>query len=154
MVQAALDGKVDVVVALTEGLVASIAKGSPLRLLGTYVVCASIVCASCVCVCVLVRCLLSGPTHSRLARSHGSLPQQSPLCWAVVSGAQSSLQALDDLKGRTIAISRYGSGSHLMACVLALQRGWDPAKDLTFHVAGDFASLRNAVNSGQADAFM
>lgn len=38
MVQAAMDGKVDVIVALTEGLVASIAKGSDLRLLGTYVV--------------------------------------------------------------------------------------------------------------------
>ncbi len=42
MIQMALDGKVDVVVALTEGLVASIVKGAPLRLLGTYVVCCHI----------------------------------------------------------------------------------------------------------------
>ena len=39
MVQAAHEDKVDVIIALTEGLVASIAKGSDLRLLGTYVVC-------------------------------------------------------------------------------------------------------------------
>lgn len=116
IVQATLEDRVDIAIALTEGLVASIAKGSPLRLLGTYV--------------------------------------QSPLCWAVVAGAQSTLQALDDLKGKVIAISRYGSGSHLMACVLALQRGWNPTTDLTFYVAGDFASLRRAVNSGDADAFM
>lgn len=44
MVQAALSGRVDVVVALTEGLVASIAAGSDLRLLGTYVVKLTVAC--------------------------------------------------------------------------------------------------------------
>lgn len=116
MIQAAAENRVDVIVALTEGLVASIAKGSDLRLLGTYV--------------------------------------SSPLCWAVVSGAHTAIQSIDDLRGGTIAISRYGSGSHLMACVLAVQRGWDPSTDLKFVVAGDFKSLRAAVNNGTADAFM
>ena len=80
--------------------------------------------------------------------------QGTPLCWAVVSGAASAITSVDGLKGKTFAISRLGSGSHLMACVLAVQRGWNPAKDLKFVVAGDFKSLRDAVNSGLADAFM
>ena len=38
MVAAAKTGELDLIIALTEGLVADIAKGSDLRLLGTYVV--------------------------------------------------------------------------------------------------------------------
>ena len=41
-----------------------------------------------------------------------------------------------------------------MACVLAVQRGWDPKSDIKFTVVGDFKNLRDAVNSGTADAFM
>ena len=38
MINAAKEGQVDLIIALTEGLVADIASGSNLRLLGTYVV--------------------------------------------------------------------------------------------------------------------
>ena len=41
----------------------------------------------------------------------------SPLCWAVSVGAN-ALSTIDDLRGKTFGISRYGSGSHLMALVL------------------------------------
>ena len=41
-----------------------------------------------------------------------------------------------------------------MACVLAVQRGWNPATDIKFNIIGDFKSLRQAVNTGAADVFM
>eukprot|EP00053_Salpingoeca_punica_P012625 m.113208 g.113208 ORF g.113208 m.113208 type:complete len:844 (+) comp15994_c2_seq2:1106-3637(+) len=114
MIQALKDGRVDLIIALTEGLVADIAKGSDLRLVGTYV--------------------------------------QSPLCWAVSTGATSSIQTLADLEGKTFGVSRMGSGSHLMALVLATQRGWE--RPPQFKVVGSFENLRNSVNSGETDAFM
>eukprot|EP00052_Salpingoeca_macrocollata_P014618 m.115173 g.115173 ORF g.115173 m.115173 type:complete len:659 (-) comp19381_c0_seq4:28-2004(-) len=116
MIQALKDDKVDVIVALTEGLVADIAKGSDLRLLGTYV--------------------------------------NTPLCWAISTGAQSAIHDTDDLAaGKTFAISRYGSGSHLMALVLATQRGWTEQPP-QFKVVGNFQQLRDSVNSGDTDCFM
>ena len=39
MIKAAKSGELDLIVALTEGIVADIATGSDIRLLGTYVVC-------------------------------------------------------------------------------------------------------------------
>jgi sulfonate transport system substrate-binding protein len=78
---------------------------------------------------------------------------QSSLCWAVSCGPQcdgAALQSsLDTLKGKTWAISRFGSGSHLMAYVLAQSRGWDTradAGDVKFHVAGDIHGLIKAVS--------
>ncbi len=59
MIQAATEGKVDVIVALTEGLVASIAKGSDLRLLGTYVVSVRTACVIDIC--------RSAPSHTLLS---------------------------------------------------------------------------------------
>ena len=46
-------------------------------------------------------------------------------CWAVSVGANAAYSTIDDLRGKTFGISRYGSGSHLMALVLAQRRGWD-----------------------------
>ncbi len=48
-----------------------------------------------------------------------SMYVQSPLCWAVSAGAHGKYKTIEDLKDSTIAISRYTSGSHIMACVLA-----------------------------------
>lgn len=51
------------------------------------------------------------------------------------------------------AISRFGSGSHLMTCVLAVGRGW-PVEALKFYVAGNFQALRDYVNAHDDAAFM
>jgi hypothetical protein len=73
----------------------------------------------------------------------------------VSAGAnQSKFASIGDLKGATFGVSRLGSGSHLMAYVLAQQRGWDPQRDVHFEVTGDFASLRASVNEGKTAAFM
>src|SRR2546423_2698851 len=51
---------------------------------------------------------------------------QNPLRWAVVTGRnRDSIQSLRDLRthGR-VGVSRMGSGSHIMAFVLAREEGW------------------------------
>ena len=44
---------------------------------------------------------------------------KTPLIWGIHVGAKSSFQKIEDLENATIAISRFGSGSHLMAIVKA-----------------------------------
>jgi cyclopropane fatty-acyl-phospholipid synthase-like methyltransferase/ABC-type nitrate/sulfonate/bicarbonate transport system substrate-binding protein len=116
MITSCKNDEVDLIVALTEGLVSDIVKGSDLRLVGTYV--------------------------------------QSPLCWAISTGRNSPFNTVEDLKGQTFGISRFSSGSHLMVCVLAMERGWHPQNDVHFAVKGDFQSLRNGVNDGSTAAFL
>lgn len=78
----------------------------------------------------------------------------SPLCWAASVGKNSSLNKISDLKGKCFGVSRYGSGSHLMAYVLAMQNNWNLKQDLKFDVIGDFEKLRNSVNNNTADVFL
>ncbi|KAF3940760.1 hypothetical protein ABW19_dt0207292 [Dactylella cylindrospora] len=82
----------------------------------------------------------------------------SPLCWAISTGVAREV-TVDGLKeGGKIGISRIGSGSYIMSFVLAMQKGWlksGEGKDpFEFVVLDNFKNLRDAVNSGVADAFM
>lgn len=47
----------------------------------------------------------------------------SPLVWGIHSGATSATQSIYDATKKKYAISRFGSGSHLMAMIHAEQRG-------------------------------
>lgn len=77
----------------------------------------------------------------------------SRLTWAVSVGAASPYHSIDDLKGETFAISRFTSGSHIMANVLAATLGWTD-DDVTFAVKGKFSALRESVNDGSTAAFL
>lgn len=77
----------------------------------------------------------------------------SPLIWGIHVAAESNYQSLEDLKDQKVAISRYGSGSHLMAYVNAHNLGWDPAK-LEFEVVGNIDGAIEALQSGKAGYFM
>jgi ABC-type nitrate/sulfonate/bicarbonate transport system substrate-binding protein len=48
---------------------------------------------------------------------------ESPLIWGIHVAAGSPYKTLDDIRTGKVAISRYGSGSHLMAIVNAKQQG-------------------------------
>ncbi len=79
----------------------------------------------------------------------------SPLRWALSTGPhRDDINSVEDLKGKKVGISRFGSGSHIMACVLAHNNGWVDEASLKFVEVGPFASLREAVNGGDADFFM
>lgn len=78
---------------------------------------------------------------------------KSPLIWGIHVAKNSSFQKVSDLENSTIAISRYGSGSHLMAIVNAYNNGWD-INTLKFNVVGDLQGGIDAITNGQADYFM
>ncbi|TDL25707.1 periplasmic binding protein-like II [Rickenella mellea] len=77
----------------------------------------------------------------------------TPLNWAVITGTHSKYQAIGDLKGTTLGISRPGSGSQTMASVMALQQGW-PTGSVDFKVNDDIHGLVKSVNDGSTSAFM
>ena len=78
---------------------------------------------------------------------------KTPLIWGIHVGAKSSFQKIEDLENATIAISRFGSGSHLMAIVNAYNQGWDVTK-LKFKVIGNLQGGIDALTNGEADYFM
>lgn len=78
---------------------------------------------------------------------------QSPLLWGIHVSANAPYQQLEDLKDKKVAISRYGSGSHLMAFVNAKNQGWNPS-DLQFEVVNTLDGAVHALTKGTADYFM
>ena len=77
----------------------------------------------------------------------------SPLIWGIHVSAKSNYKTIEDLKGTTAAISRYGSGSHLMAYINAQNNNWDTS-DLDFNVINNVQGAIDALSLGQADYFM
>ena len=78
---------------------------------------------------------------------------KTPLIWGIHVGANSSFKKIEDLEHATIAISRFGSGSHLMAIVNAYNQGWDISK-LKFKVIKNLDGGIEALTNGDADYFM
>lgn len=78
---------------------------------------------------------------------------ESPLIWGIHVGAKSKFKSINDLEHATVAISRFGSGSQLMAIVNAYNQGWDIDK-LTFKVVGNLQGGIDALTNGDADYFM
>lgn len=79
---------------------------------------------------------------------------QSPLIWGIHVAHDSAFKTLADLKGKRAAISRFGSGSHLMAYINAENNHWDLEKDLKFEVIQDLDGAVKALSNGDADYFM
>ena len=78
---------------------------------------------------------------------------ESPLQWGVHVTAASTYENVTELQDSTAAISRMGSGSHLMAYVWARQMGWDPGT-LNFLKVNTLEGAIEAMTEGQADFFM
>lgn len=77
----------------------------------------------------------------------------SPLLWGIHVAADSKRQSLDALKGDRVAISRFGSGSHLMAYIHAQERGWDP-ETLEFDPVDDLDGAVRHLGSGAEAYFL
>ena len=78
---------------------------------------------------------------------------KTPLIWGVHAPVNQGINHLDDLDASTFAISREGSGSHLMTYVLAKQQGWDTTA-LSFNVVGDVYGGIWALNHDEAQGFL
>jgi sulfonate transport system substrate-binding protein len=79
---------------------------------------------------------------------------KSPLIWGIHVADNSAYQTVADLKGTHAAISRYGSGSHLMAYVNAENNGWNTETDLQFTVIKDLNGALESLPKGEGDYFM
>ena len=77
----------------------------------------------------------------------------TPLHWGIHVPYHSDITQVDQLEGQTFAISREGSGSHLMVYVKAFQEGWD-INQLKFNVVGDVYGGLWALHNEQAQGFL
>jgi sulfonate transport system substrate-binding protein len=78
---------------------------------------------------------------------------KSPLCWGIHVPNDHSIPDVASLEHGTFAISREGSGSHLMSYVKAQKENWD-LSTLKFNVVGDVYGGIWALNHGEAQAFL
>lgn len=78
---------------------------------------------------------------------------ESPLIWGIHVDAKSDYKTLSDLENTKVAISRMGSGSHLMAIVNAQNQGWK-TNDLQFEIVNTIDGAVEALSAGKANYFM
>ena len=79
---------------------------------------------------------------------------QTPLIWGVHVAEKSDYKTIMALKGTKAAISRYGSGSHLMAYINAKNNDWNLEKHLNFEVIKNLDGAVEGLTKGKADYFM
>lgn len=100
--------------------------------------------------------LTEGGTRAILQGLNAKIIQvyvNTPLHWGIHVPYTSSINDISDLEDKTYAISREGSGSHLMSYVVANQQGWDTTK-LKFNVIGDVYGGLWALENNEAQAFL
>jgi ABC-type nitrate/sulfonate/bicarbonate transport system substrate-binding protein len=78
---------------------------------------------------------------------------QSPLTWGIHVRKNSGVNHLSDLANKHFLVSRMGSGSHLMALVLAKRENWQ-AKDLTFEIIGNMDGAKEAMDNENDGVFL
>ena len=76
----------------------------------------------------------------------------SPLFWGIYVHPDNDITR-NDLAEKTAAISRFGSGSHLMAIVNAKQNDW-PTNKMNFHKADNLNGAIQSIHDGKADYFL
>ena len=79
---------------------------------------------------------------------------ETPLVWGIHVADKSRFKTINDIKGTRAAISRYGSGSHLMAYIHAKNNQWDLDSDLNFEVIENLNGAVEGLTNGNADYFM
>lgn len=78
---------------------------------------------------------------------------ETPLIWGIHVNASSGFNNISELENKRIAISRLGSGSHLMAIINAHNQGWD-IEQLDFRVVKNLEGGIEALQNDEADYFM
>lgn len=78
---------------------------------------------------------------------------KSPLIWGIHLAAKSEIDELNEIQNPVFLVSRMGSGSHLMAYVLAQKERWKAA-DLSFKVIGNLAGALSAMDARIPELFL
>jgi ABC-type nitrate/sulfonate/bicarbonate transport system substrate-binding protein len=82
-----------------------------------------------------------------------SLYTTSPLIWGVHVPPSSTARTIADLRGARFAVSREGSGSHLMSLALGIGQNW-PLPELRYEIVNDLPGAIAAFRDGRADVFL
>ncbi|MEO9952141.1 substrate-binding domain-containing protein [Nonlabens sp.] len=90
-----------------------------------------------------------GGNKSRILQVYVS----SPLLWGVHAPGAIEADRTEQLEDGKIAISRYGSGSHLMSYLLAKRHGWDP-EDIQFELINTLDGAVEALSANKAQLFL
>lgn len=77
----------------------------------------------------------------------------SPLIWGVHSPYSSNFKSVDEINNKKIAISRFGSGSHLMSYLLAKRLNWGE-KDFEFHIINNLEGARASFKATETNIFL
>lgn len=78
---------------------------------------------------------------------------KSPLIWGLHTSATRDFEKMSDLKKAKYAISRLGSGSHLMAYINAQNQNWQLTEN-DFTVVGNFDTARQSLHASQTDVIL
>ena len=92
---------------------------------------------------------IAGGNRSRLVRGW----VRSPLLWGIHVAGGGTIESLDELDAPRFAVSRIGSGSELMARVLAERHHW-PVDDEHLVVVGGLEGALEALPAGEAELFL
>jgi len=76
----------------------------------------------------------------------------TPLCWGIHTGANNPLATYADIFSKTYGISRFGSGSHLMAIVDANSKGHKIQKD-QFNIIKNLDGALDSLSALESDVF-
>lgn len=82
-----------------------------------------------------------------------SLYTSTPLIWGIHVAPASHIGSIAELRGKRFAISRPGSGSHLMSLALAAEQSWD-STEIDFEVVENIHGAERALAAGTADVFL
>lgn len=77
----------------------------------------------------------------------------TPLRWGIHVSPQFKVNHLEEIRNSPFLISRYGSGSHLMAFLLAKENNWDISQ-LQFEVVGDLDGALSAIQAETPKIFL
>ncbi|UZD23235.1 ABC transporter substrate-binding protein [Algoriphagus halophytocola] len=78
---------------------------------------------------------------------------KSPLTWGIHLHGGSAVESLHEIKSPSFLISRMGSGSQLMAFVLAKREGWD-AEQLDFKIVNNLPGALEAMRAAHPEMFL
>jgi len=72
----------------------------------------------------------------------------------VLVSPQSGIQTVQDLKGRSLGVTRHGALTDYLVRTLAKREGWDPVTGITILALGGFKEQVAALITGQSDGFV
>jgi len=100
--------------------------------------------------------LTEGIIKDLTENQHSSIVQifvKSPLIWGIHVDGKSEYNSVADLENKISAISRIGSGSHLMSFVNAEKNNWNTS-NISFEIVNNLDGAIASLSKGKSDYFM